>query len=663
MNEIVHDDKFPPPPYPFPERASSLLEKMVLPEPIPLNEDERKRVYSFEEGLFKKLRGVEEKLKKISDHTIYPEGFAESEGRRLFAALYQDGKIWRQIAGLLEGAEDEKIEKVHTAFFEDLKNACENEESFESYKRGEYNLEKTAEALGQTPESLKSLIRPRVEGKVNSQEDIRDIFLGADHQQIPDRIRALANRYSADIAHERFVEDFIREFSQGEGNIENVENPVRVSVVVNPEDLAEKIRAYRKFKNSLKWVGRELEANAELSQTEKEAKIIILGIYARYTNQQIADFYEYGRLIAQKPVKNETEMQVLRLLGPGLSHPDKLRRFNEEPAPRTMQRIDRFLEGVGLTTDADGNIRYSAFTAQVDESAREKLRQPIRFQEGKEEERRFNANEVAELGNRVLNCLGFETWEFMVSDTANTVRVKAKKEGEGKKGEGKKDKVLIPANYSNGKNGVVETIASELAHICRIEAKRSRREGGLKILSVYHTAGVEVLGEGTDKYFANQALKEMGVEEEEKALPYAYSSLRRLEKGGSFRDAFLANLEARAQRSGKTVKEFVEGKREEELLKLVNSVLRNFRRHTPLEEELRYLPYTGQLRYIEGEIVVEKLMKTDELWQLAFVSGIDIYTALDLIRLGELDLSNIREPDFSFVKNVIIPYFEEKTQP
>ena len=280
--------------------------------------------------------------------------------------------------------------------------------------------------------------------------------------------------------------------------------------------------------------------------------------------------------------------------------------------------------------------------------------QKVEKDEGKEDTIKLGVTQVVELGNKVLKHLGFATWEFKVSKTAKNVRVKARKEGESKK-----DEVVIPEDYSKGRKGVLRTIASGLGHVYRIEAKKNVLGSNLKILSRYHTSGVEVLGEGTDKYFASQALLAFGEEGGDEALPYAYAALKRKEKGGSFRDSFLESLEVRAGRLGKSLKQYLEEKSSEGLLERVGDVLRNWRRHTPLEENSPYLPTTEQLRYIEGELVTSKLLESEELWPLAFVSGLDLYTVCGLKQLGELDFSGVKKPDFSFVDSVVIPYFQE----
>ena len=116
----------------------------------------------------------------------------------------------------------------------------------------------------------------------------------------------------------------------------------RVSVVVNPGDLAEKVRSYREFKKVIKEKRRGTKNDDNLSPEEKEARSIVLDIYTRHVNQQIANFYEYGRIIARKPGKTEADLRVLELFGPGINI-SEIKRFGERFASRTMLRIDRFL--------------------------------------------------------------------------------------------------------------------------------------------------------------------------------------------------------------------------------------------------------------------------------------------------------------------------------
>lgn len=621
--ETTHDDNFPPAPYPWPERPSSHLGKLNLPEEIPLSPEQNASVRDFEADLYERMEGTIDFGTKIDQHTLYLDAFESDRGRRILAFVYGEVSFWEKTEAELEGSSRSEKQEYYRKLMEDLTDAASDPDSFEQHIQS----------------------RRDIELSILPSKDLEQLVVDCDLASVPEEVRKLMNQYSSVVSRNNLIRQIRDEFQHGDGDVSNILNPNRISIVVNPEELADHLEQLREFKGQL----RDLQSKTrglELTEEELEARITIISLYRRYINYQIQKNYPFGRLIGRLRSRNDDEERVLSLLSPGLRQ-DGSRRFDQQTASKTIQRIDRMLYGVGLRVDDNGSIRYSAFTDEIDNAGKEKLQQlQTNSNEVEEDDRKFGAEYVVQLGNDILESLGFETWEFVVDMTAKGVKVRAKRTGEGKK-----DNVVIPESYSRGSKAVVRTVASELGHLWRIEVKREVFGDGLKILSRLYTGQVGILGEGLDKYFANKLTGEVfGDSKKDEAMPYAYGVLTKKSlEGLSFKEAVVHAIELRAQRAGMTLAQYLEKKSDRELEKAVKGTTRYWRRFTPFDETSSYLTDTSQLSYIEGELITSILLESEDLWPLAFVSGIDLYTACQLSRLGELDLSQIKRPDFEAI--------------
>jgi hypothetical protein len=108
-----------------------------------------------------------------------------------------------------------------------------------------------------------------------------------------------------------------------------------VARVLDVQALKEKVEALRQFKRDIK---KEEERIREGEGDFAEAKRIILSLYRRRVNMELAEIYSLGVLVARQPnISPEEKQGVLRLIRgclPGV-------------ASRTLERMDHFLRGVG----------------------------------------------------------------------------------------------------------------------------------------------------------------------------------------------------------------------------------------------------------------------------------------------------------------------------
>jgi hypothetical protein len=142
------------------------------------------------------------------------------------------------------------------------------------------------------------------------------------------------------------------------------------------------------------------------------------------------------------------------------------------------------------------------------------------------------------------------------------------------------------------------------------------------------------------------------------AEPYYYLALKTRMEGGDFRKCFAVVAEKYSRRKydlslNNTIQD---PQKFREMAEYVYSrILRVFRKDTPLSDESGYLSTSDTIDYLEQELVVDRLMAkktTDNIYKLLFVSGVDLYSIFDLVKLGLLDLEKIKEPEMATAKMV-----------
>lgn len=84
----------------------------------------------------------------------------------------------------------------------------------------------------------------------------------------------------------------------------------------------------------------------------------------------------------------------------------------------------------------------------------------------------------------------------------------------------------------------------------------------------------------------------------------------------------------------------------------LSSARRLFRNSMDFNNNDKSIPSTKDTVYLEQKAVVEEILKHPELQNLILVSGINLETAKKMIHFGLLDLSKLRTPDLSYVKEL-----------
>jgi hypothetical protein len=438
------------------------------------------------------------------------------------------------------------------------------------------------------------------------EQDIERLLAEVDLSKIPRQIRRRMNRFSSDWAKNEFA----KAFKNADGDVTKIENPLRVVQIVDPGKLEKKTKGYRELKADIKKLRRELmDEEGKVAEAER----IVLNLYQRYINTLIAGQYR------------------------------------EEP--RAMEKIDHFLKGTGIRVGENG--LFETIPEKLQEYAESRILEPA--PEETEEFRKYNKYKVNARQAKTLCELALEkygltkgdkAWSVVILERKGTMAVVFKEKGE------KVREVRIPRSFDRGLIETLSSLAEEVAHVLRYANKESALTESLKIIEELSTGRSAILSEAADMKLKEDTMQEM-MGMRSLAKPYYYVALLEKKNSGSFKECLRVSLEARAKREyGLSLKDFIQHKDFDEVFeKAYSSALRIFRKHTPLDDTSGYLPTSGQLKYIQQELIVDVLEKRG-LGKLLFVAGIDLYSLQDLRRLGMLDLTKVKEPRMVIAREI-----------
>jgi len=607
------------PTYPYPPRTSEeeFVKKMGMKiEPLVLNEE----VDYLDRGIFKQIEPLRKRA--VETHTVYPDFFTTEMGWRIACLVYlnpqakeKEVRKWAAEKGIKYRSENDK-RLAGDKFFEELLGIAANEEKFQKYIE-----EKGIE------------IPPRPETR---EEAAAWFYKLKGLAQIPYRIRTQLE----DLTEEYAKEQFFREFEEKGEKVEGIENPYRINRLVNPRRALGKIEGYRRLKREIKKQEQQLGEEGNLA----EGKRILLRIYRRWLNILIAENYSWRRVLLSYPRFSPTEKRLLKALG---------KRGGEIDEGRTAERINHFLQGVGIRRGKDG--LWETIPEVLEGYGEERLEQ--KEPEETEEYQRYNAHKVSpeqakKIAEAVLKAYGIEGWTVYISPTASKMSITYRERGRLVK------RIVIGEKKSRGLVDVLTTLAHEIeGHVLqRVNAEKiplgvsQKFPGGIS--GIFLEAGAMHAEEETKRKICGMGRP---------AKPYYYLALRTKRGGGSFKDCFVACVRARHERGEKDKEEqridFLRAKftgqqeRPEQWRKAWGEVLRIFRNHTPLNDTSGWLPASAALEYLEQEIVSKGLFEKG-LGKILAVSGVNPWWLEELMRLGVVDLEKVKEPQFIIARQI-----------
>jgi hypothetical protein len=421
---------------------------------------------------------------------------------------------------------------------------------------------------------------------------------------------------------------FLQEFEAAGGNLEQVVDPYRISKIGDIGALGDKVQGLRDLKKEIKKTEDSLK---EDSSNLGEAERIVLMLYRRRINTMLAGLYTEGAVLSRQPNLSARDKEIIdNIRGRKIDREASSDRLADNRIGRTMERIDHFLQGVGLEIGEDGY--YKTIPGELADFVKKRVREPW----GKTEEYKkyekylIKSAESEKIAQQILQAFGLIDWGTRIKPGKTGLSVDYKEEG-------KVVKLFnIPGNLDAKPGFLPDYFAAESHEACHALRYSNAEDcplGLVQELSTGRSIGLSEAGANNFQGKVTEAL--FGMKGEFKG--YYYWALSAKQEGGSFKNCFAAVL--RAQNGGNLEMAF-------------RRALRVFEGgQVPLSDKSGFLVNSETLAYHEEELVVQKLEQLG-LEKLLYIAGLDIYSIMDLQRLGMLDLDKVKKPDIEKIKQI-----------
>jgi hypothetical protein len=433
---------------------------------------------------------------------------------------------------------------------------------------------------------------------------------------------------------------------EGDLDIDDLDNPEKLMFIKNTENLKNKIAGLRDLKSRL---------NQEMSGLfQIEASI--------EDNNKAAIHYKISRL-------KDLIKKVNELLAEALEDQSILDAESDLSSHKPKVRLDKFKYGVGQM-NSEGN--YDQVDSRLLEQADEIAEAHIKINQKKEsilaeqgldikkiEKATIEPEKVKEYIDRVLSDYGLlSEYPANTDEVANNIKPPDNKwrcyikPGQKTFEIDSKSKTLwIPIKKRSIADVLTKGAVHEIIHIMQ-------RENTAEIDIPLYTHSSQMGGnrsdlfqEGGAMYYQDKASQELfGFANP--PLPHYLRTMAVKQAGGDY----LACVKA-YYKSSMSIKPEKESEKEEVRIKTLTTALssagRLFRNTPDLNNRNPSIPSTKDTVYLEQKAVVEEIMTNHpELQNIILVSGMNLETAKELIKFGRLDLSTLRQPDLSFVKEL-----------
>lgn len=603
------------PTFPYPLRPSVFAEKegvFKAEKSLDLSEEEKKALLDFESGLFDELKEIKQIDKDT--HEVYVGALMSDEGQRMVEVIYKKGgelKDWikQEITKYGLDAEDKDLlADVYEAVFQDIFGQEKRED-----EEGVY-FKKFAEVIKEKTGKEEEIKRPvaKVESRFSANEVI-DIFSKLDLKAIPYRWRRNIHDYSSLWARETVKEQYRKSL----GDVSKVENPRAICRLVVPSKNKLRLEKLKEFKQKIK--SEQLRLGESEEKIDK-AKVIVLDIYRKYTNWQIAD-------------------DLLLWNAAGVEGKEIFKTNN-----RQAEAVDKFIYGVDESFDEAGN--RNIMTDWMKKTV-------IEIESDKEEEGekyRINSDEQMLVANWILKEYGYERdWKVIKrKSSVGTMSVNSNSK-----------KVFIPNDSDRGIMEFLSVISHEIEGHALSHENTEALNLKLNIMKKYSAGGRDsILEEAGAKNVEDITWKWMTGKEKRPESIY-FRSLELKKKGGTFRDCLGLIVEMRAKRLGVGREKMFEDRETFEQIfnYAYDRAMRIFREHTPLDDDSGKITTSDQLKYLEQSKVTERLKK-EGVEEVLYVNGFDLYSVKQLLELGVLDKTKVKKPKMVII-NKLWPVLEK----
>lgn len=444
----------------------------------------------------------------------------------------------------------------------------------------------------------------------------------------------------------------------GELDINNLENPVMVGLLMDPKKALKKIELLREFRKKIK---KEKEAidNNEAGNI-KIGKEKILEIYRRKSNQMLIEEFPAVVLVKNKAEKigednlSEDEKSLLKLFS-GLSQIDK-----------SYSRFDRWIHGSSGEYNNEGNREqispvlkrraeeikelYIENEINKDDLVKEKGLDPKKVLREK-----IKIEEIEELANDILEQYGQkssmpaskydpdregaapdEKWQFIPRSEIKSMEIDSKQ------------KVI---KSSNKDRLVVGAISIALGHeFVHFVQALNREKLNLQMFKKVGSDRASIFAEmGAMMVQDKISFEAFGIHLY--PIPcYVLAMIKKLE-GGDYLDCVKEYYETfriislKKQKKGSIDKNKFQKELRKNLKVSINGTKRLFRGGVGFDSRSKYLSKSKDTVYLEQFFLAREMQKAG-LEKYAFLGGMNLNTIINLLELGFIKKENIQEPKY-----------------
>lgn len=454
----------------------------------------------------------------------------------------------------------------------------------------------------------------------------------------------------------------------GNIKIEELTNPVRLNIILNPDEALEKIQRLRQFKKEV-----SITSRAELVGDDNMgiAREKIRNLYRKKTNIMIVEQAYTGIWAAELAnslgEENLTQDEKnLKRTVPGLLEFEEI-----------FSKYDRFVHGADANYDEKGmrkqvGVELLEYANRIDEKfiegelARAESIREKGLDMKKIDEKNIVEEEFTSLINEMLELYGQKS-EYPASDYDNKRNGAAPDNKWQFVARKEYSNMSVKSEHKIIKAGVKEkSIVTVLATLLGHEYTHFIQALNRDIIPMrlfaekMDTFRSELLSEGGAMAIENDITKELFGYEKNPKPHYTRAMAKKLE-GGTYLECVEAYLES-SKKSNLRKKELglIEDddfkKELEGLIKTaISATKRLFRVGDNLDRSGPYLTKSKDTVYAEQIIVMEKLRKNG-LENCAFIKGVNLDTLATLMEMGLIDLADVKKPNLDFIRKV----WEEK---
>lgn len=407
----------------------------------------------------------------------------------------------------------------------------------------------------------------------------------------------------------------------------------------------------RRLKSQIRQERKKLVGEGEKDNLS-EAKLFVLDLTRQSLNLSLSNLHQEATILARDRSLDKTRAaEILDIVRRGENaekqgqQDDQTRKldFYQGRSLYNLQRIDRFINGAGLTIGPGGEIEVVSIPPELELELRELITKSssVTPEYEKYVKVKVAPEQIKKLTGIAIKLMGLTGWKARVIKNRKFFSTSSDLKGG--------QWINLPDTNQNILDAL-RLIRHETVHAWRVEM-RSNFKFGIQSLLVGRD---EDLSEFAALWMEDEEFEAMcNMRKGLRDGVYLASLVARRSKG-SFKNCFKAVLTAQAGGTEQNLQTLIDGSDSylSQVRKAFRSTLRAFHAgEVPLSDTSGYLGNSEELGYHLYPILFKRLQRLD-LMKIIFVSGLDMLNLNQLTRLGAIDLSKVKLPPKIMSENI-----------